>query len=87
MKLSDFDFDLPEALIATRPARPRSSAKLLVAQGDTITDRHVRDLPEVLRAGDLLVLNTTKVIPARLSGHRHPRLARKGRWSPVSKLR
>ncbi|MBN2760175.1 MAG: tRNA preQ1(34) S-adenosylmethionine ribosyltransferase-isomerase QueA [Rhodobacteraceae bacterium] len=71
MKLSDFDFDLPEALIATRPARPRSSAKLLVAQGDSIADRHVRDLPEVLRAGDLLVLNTTKVIPARLSGHRH----------------
>ncbi|NBB96643.1 MAG: tRNA preQ1(34) S-adenosylmethionine ribosyltransferase-isomerase QueA [Alphaproteobacteria bacterium] len=71
MKLSDFDFDLPEALIATRPARPRSSAKLLVAQGDAIADRHVRDLTEILQAGDLLVLNTTKVIPARLSGHRH----------------
>lgn len=71
MKLSDFDFDLPEALIATRPARPRSSAKLLVAQGDRIEDRHVRDLSDVLRAGDLLVLNTTKVIPARLTGQRH----------------
>jgi len=71
MKLSDFDFDLPESLIATRPARPRSSAKLLVAQGDRIEDRHVRDLPDVLRAGDLLVLNTTKVIPARLTGQRH----------------
>lgn len=71
MKLSDFDFDLPERLIATRPARPRSAAKLLVAQGDRIEDRHVRDLPDILRAGDLLVLNTTKVIPARLTGQRH----------------
>jgi S-adenosylmethionine:tRNA ribosyltransferase-isomerase len=71
MKLSDFDFDLPDSLIATRPARPRSSAKLLVAEGDSIADRHVCDLPDVLREGDLLVLNTTKVIPARLSGHRH----------------
>ena len=71
MKLSDFDFDLPEHLIATRPARPRAAARLLVAAGDRIMDRHVGDLPDVLRAGDLLVLNTTKVIPARLSGHRH----------------
>jgi S-adenosylmethionine:tRNA ribosyltransferase-isomerase len=71
MKLSDFDFDLPEALIATRPARPRSSARLLVAAGDTISDRHVHDLPQVLQPGDLLVLNTTKVIPARLTGQRH----------------
>ncbi|SUZ32088.1 S-adenosylmethionine:tRNA ribosyltransferase-isomerase [Roseibaca ekhonensis] len=71
MKLSDFDFELPEALIATRPARPRSAARLLVAQGDAMADRHVRDLPDMLRAGDLLVLNTTKVIPARLSGRRH----------------
>lgn len=70
MKLSDFDFDLPDELIATRPARPRSSAKLLVAEPDRITDAVVRDLPEFLRPGDRLVLNDTKVIPARLSGKR-----------------
>ncbi|WP_406649937.1 tRNA preQ1(34) S-adenosylmethionine ribosyltransferase-isomerase QueA [Aliisedimentitalea scapharcae] len=71
MKLSDFDFDLPEHLIATRPANPRSSARLLVANGDALTDAHVTDLVDWLRPGDLLVLNDTKVIPARLSGARH----------------
>lgn len=70
MKLSDFDFDLPETLIATRPARPRSSARLLLAAGDGIEDRHVFDLPDILRPGDRLVLNDTKVIPARLFGVR-----------------
>ncbi|MDF1620041.1 tRNA preQ1(34) S-adenosylmethionine ribosyltransferase-isomerase QueA [Pseudothioclava nitratireducens] len=70
MKLDDFDFELPEALIATRPASPRESAKLLVAEGDTIRDLHVRALPDLFRPGDRLVLNNTKVIPARLSGTR-----------------
>lgn len=70
MRLSDFDFDLPEALIATRPARPRTAARLLLAQGDAIADLHVRDLVEVLRPGDRLVLNNTRVIPARLFGTR-----------------
>ena len=70
MKLSEFDFDLPERLIATRPARPRSSARLLVAEGDAIRDLRVFDLPAVLRPSDRLVLNDTKVIPARLSGVR-----------------
>ena len=70
MQLSDFDFDLPEGLIATRPARPRSSARLLVAQGDAISDATVADLGHWLRPGDRLVLNDTKVIPARLSGLR-----------------
>ncbi len=70
MKLDDFDFDLPEALIATRPARPRSSARLLVAEGAEIDDLTVADLPSVLRAGDRLILNDTRVIPARLSGVR-----------------
>lgn len=70
MKLSDFDFDLPEELIATRPARPRSSARLLLAQGDGIADRHVFDLPAILRPGDRLVINNTRVIPARLNGVR-----------------
>ena len=70
MKLSDFDFDLPEALIATRPARPRTAARLLLAEGGTIRDLHVRDLVDVFRPGDLLVLNNTRVIPARLFGTR-----------------
>lgn len=70
MKLSDFDFDLPEALIATRPARPRSSARLLLARGDDIADRIVTDLVDILQPGDRLVLNDTKVIPARLNGIR-----------------
>ncbi len=70
MNLSDFDFDLPEKLIATRPAEPRSAARLLVAQGDRITDGVVTDLTQWLRPGDRLVLNDTKVIPARLFGRR-----------------
>ena len=71
MKLSDFDFDLPEELIATRPANPRSSARLLVAAWDQLHDRRVTDLTDWLRPGDRLVLNDTRVIPARLSGLRH----------------
>ena len=70
MKLSDFDFDLPERLIATRPARPRSSARLLVATPDAMRDARAIDLPEFLRPGDRLVLNDTRVIPARLFGTR-----------------
>jgi S-adenosylmethionine:tRNA ribosyltransferase-isomerase len=70
VKLSDFDFALPEDLIATRPARPRSSARLLVAGQQTIRDLNVFDLPGVLRPGDRLVLNDTRVIPARLTGLR-----------------
>lgn len=70
MQLSDFDFDLPEDLIAVRPANPRPSARMLVAQGDTLQDLHVYDLPSLLHQGDRLVLNNTKVIPARLFGSR-----------------
>ena len=70
MRLSDFDFDLPENLIATRPASPRTSARLLVAQGGAIEDAQVHDLKRYLRPGDRLVLNNTKVQPARLFGHR-----------------
>ncbi|WP_457645757.1 tRNA preQ1(34) S-adenosylmethionine ribosyltransferase-isomerase QueA [Profundibacter sp.] len=80
MKLSDFDFDLPDELIATRPARPRTSARMLVVRGDDMQDRTVADLPDVLRAGDRLVLNDTKVIPARLFGLRH----RESAQGPVS---
>jgi S-adenosylmethionine:tRNA ribosyltransferase-isomerase len=70
MKLSDFDFELPERLIALRPARPRPASRMLVARGDESHDAHVRDLPDWLRAGDVLVFNDTKVIPARLTGER-----------------
>ncbi len=70
MKLDDFDFDLPERLIATRPARPRTHARLLLAEGDRISDRHVYDLVDIFRPGDRLVLNNTKVLPARLFGTR-----------------
>ncbi len=67
--LDDFDFDLPEDLIALRPMRPRQASKMLVANGG-IVDATVSNLPDFLRAGDLLVFNNTKVIPARLSGQR-----------------
>ena len=80
MKLSDFDFDLPEARIATRPVRPRSSARLLVADGPATRHLHVRDLPDVLRPGDRLILNDTRVIPARLRGERH----RQSQQGPVT---
>ena len=70
MFLSDFDFDLPEELIATRPASPRSSARLLVAKGNNINDSFVEDLPKFLKSGDRLVFNDTKVLPARLNGVR-----------------
>jgi S-adenosylmethionine:tRNA ribosyltransferase-isomerase len=81
MKLADFDFDLPERLIATRPVAPRPSARLLVSSGDDpIVDARVCDLPGWLRPGDRLVLNDTSVIPARLSGRRH----RNSAQGPVS---
>jgi S-adenosylmethionine:tRNA ribosyltransferase-isomerase len=70
MQLDDFDFDLPERLIATRPVSPRSAAKLLLAQGGTTRDMTVADLPDLLGPDDLLVINNTKVIPARLFGTR-----------------
>lgn len=70
MKLSDFDFDLPEDLIALRPVRPRPASRLLVGHGQGITDAHVHDLGTYLRPGDLLVFNDTKVLPTRLTGLR-----------------
>ena len=71
MKVSDFDFDLPEDRIALRPAEPRDAARLLrVPVSGDLEDRVVRELPELLRAGDVVVVNDTKVIPARLSGVR-----------------
>ena len=71
MKVDLFDFELPPERIALRPARPRDAARMLVvpAQG-TFEDKGVRDLPNLLRAGDVLVFNDTRVIPAQLEGRR-----------------
>lgn len=71
MKTSDFDYYLPEELIAQTPAEPRDSSRLLVYDRKTkeILHRHFYDLPEFLKAGDLLVRNNTKVLPARLFGY------------------
>lgn len=68
--LADFDFDLPDERIAAFPVEPRDSARLLHVRGSTISDRHVFDLPDLLREGDVLVMNDTKVVPARLFGLR-----------------
>ncbi|GAB0113309.1 tRNA preQ1(34) S-adenosylmethionine ribosyltransferase-isomerase QueA [Acidisoma sp. C75] len=70
MRLSDFDFDLPEGAIAQAPARPRDSAKLLHVRADRLADLIVRDLPSLLSPGDILVANNTRVIPAQLSARR-----------------
>ncbi len=69
MKLSDFDFHLPAEAIAQRPVQPRDAARMLVV-GRSMSDRIVRELPDVLVPGDLLVCNDTKVIPVRLTGRR-----------------
>ena len=70
MNVDLFDFDLPAERIALRPAAPRDSARLLVVEGGAMRDRSVADLPGVLRRGDLLVFNDTRVIPAQLEGRR-----------------
>jgi S-adenosylmethionine:tRNA ribosyltransferase-isomerase len=71
MKTSDFDFHLPEDRIALRPAEPRDRARLMVVHaGGAIEDARVADLPGYLRAGDVMVFNDTRVIPARLFGVR-----------------
>ena len=70
MRVDLFDFDLPAELIALRPAKPRDSARLLLVEGEEIWDRTVLDLPNLLRPGDTLVFNDTRVIPAQLEGRR-----------------
>ncbi len=72
MKLSDFDYDLPKNLIAQKPASPRDRSRLLILERKSgkIGHRYFYDLPDYLRAGDLLVLNDTKVMRARLAGRR-----------------
>ena len=68
--MADFDFALPEALIAQAPARPRDAARMLVLRPGGLEDRGVLDLPALLRPGDVMVVNDTRVIPARLRGRR-----------------
>src|SRR6188508_2291259 len=71
MRVDEFDFSLPEERIALRPASPRDAARLLVVKPDSrLEDHRVSELPELLRAGDVLVFNDTKVIPAQLQGVR-----------------
>jgi S-adenosylmethionine:tRNA ribosyltransferase-isomerase len=79
LQISDFDYELPEELIAQEPSRTRDQARLLVVhrQLQTFSDRTIRDLPGLLSPGDLLVFNNTKVIPARLYGKR---ASTEGKW-------
>src|SRR5690348_617431 len=84
MDVSLFDFDLPEERIALRPAHPRDSARMLAVHADgTLQQAHVRDLPDFLRRGDVVVVNDTKVIPARLRGRR---LSREGAVGEGAKI-
>lgn len=103
MDVSQFDFDLPRDRIAVRPAQPRDSARMLEVTDVDLHDLSVMDLPRRLRAGDLLVFNDTKVLPARLQGRREAergtagvevtlnRAERPGAWSafarPAKRLR
>jgi S-adenosylmethionine:tRNA ribosyltransferase-isomerase len=70
MRVDLFDFDLPNERIALRPAVPRDSARMLLLNGDNRSDHIVRDLPSLFRAGDCLIFNDTRVIPAQLEGRR-----------------
>ena len=83
--LASYDFELPPERIALRPVSPRDSARLLVVRpGDAPEDRAVSDLPGLLRAGDALVFNDTRVIPARLNGLRPGRTEGGGDGAPVA---
>ncbi len=73
MRVDLFDFELPQERIALEPASPRDAARLLYVGRESIDDHSVRDLATLLRPGDLLVTNDTKVIPAQLFGHRESR--------------
>jgi S-adenosylmethionine:tRNA ribosyltransferase-isomerase len=97
--LSDYDYELPKELIAQQPLANRSDARLMVVdrQEQSIEHAYIRDLPEILRAGDCLVLNDTRVVPARLVGHRERTGAKwtglflaadeHGAWQLLSKTR
>src|SRR3546814_20106505 len=86
MRVDAFDFELPGERIALRPARPRDAARMLVVDAADIIDAGVRDLPSWLRAGDCLVFNDTRVIPAQLAGRRGVRPDREAS-APVAKIR
>jgi len=77
--INEYDYELPKHLIAQRPLPNRADARLMVVdrRSQTIEHRHVRDLPEILQPGDILVLNNTRVVPARLVGYR---TETRGRW-------
>jgi S-adenosylmethionine:tRNA ribosyltransferase-isomerase len=86
MELSDFDFELPPELIAQHPLEERDASRMLVMERKSaaLHDRHFRDLPELLRGDELIVLNNTRVLPARLFGHREGLRAQKpGENSPT----
>lgn len=96
MRVDLFDFDLPSDRIALRPARPRDSARLLLVEGDRLSDQTVRNLPDLLRAGDVLVFNDTRVLPAQLEGRRgnasigatlHKRAGERDWWAFVRNAR
>ena len=70
LTLDDFDYTLPDRLIAQAPLPERSASRLLVVDGERLADEHITDLPVHLNAGDLLVLNDTRVIHARLFGQK-----------------
>ncbi|HEX3944885.1 MAG TPA: tRNA preQ1(34) S-adenosylmethionine ribosyltransferase-isomerase QueA [Rhizomicrobium sp.] len=84
MDVSLFDFELPEERIALRPAHPRDSARMLVVHQDgELEHARVRDLPYFLRSGDVVVVNDTKVISARLYGRRLPRIGNEGEGAKI----
>ncbi|HUE79370.1 MAG TPA: tRNA preQ1(34) S-adenosylmethionine ribosyltransferase-isomerase QueA [Sphingomicrobium sp.] len=96
MRVDLFDFELPADRIALRPARPRDSARLLRVEGTEVSDRQMLDLPALLRPGDVLLFNDTKVIPAQLEGQRgaarigatlHKREGPRSWWSFVRNAR
>jgi len=96
MRVDQFDFELPQDNIALRPARPRDSARLLLVDSGRISDKAILDLPGLLRAGDVLVFNDTRVIPAQLEGRRgdasigatlHKREGLRGWWAFVRNAR
>src|SRR5260370_23401822 len=96
MRLDDFDYALPQELIAQEPLEPRDSARLLVldSAGARVAHHHVRELPELLRPGDLLVANRSRVLPARVRGKLRGggtaeflllRRLSKGRWQALAR--
>ena len=87
MKVDIFDFDLPRELIASQPVFPRHASRLLdLSEMGKIIDRHFSDLPNILKSGDILVCNDTKVIPARLYGARGEALVEVTLYHPVDEL-